>query len=276
MINNVDLTIGLPVYNEEDKINEVLEDIFSQEYKKFKLIISDNASDDKTYEICEKWLKKEKNIELIKQEKKLNINENFYFIYSKVNTKYFMWIAADDKRSKDYIKKNVEFLNNNQNYTASSSENSIEMSNKDIKKVSFSIDGSKSQRYTKFLENCFYSHGIFYSIFRYTDLTGTEKYLNYMAWDWIVNLTILKNGNFKRIKEGSFFSSYGGTSTKKEYIYSNKINKIDKILPFFKFMVVYFNFYLNGEFNFRNFLYSIIIFLKIHLNYIKKYIRNNK
>ena len=54
MNNKVDLTIGLPVYNEEEKINKVLQDIFSQDYKKFKLIISDNASKDKTYEICKK------------------------------------------------------------------------------------------------------------------------------------------------------------------------------------------------------------------------------
>ena len=276
MSNNIDLTIGLPVYNEEDKINEILEYIFSQDYKKFKLIISDNASEDKTYEICEKWLKKEKNIELIKQKNKLNINENFYFIYSKVNTKYFMWVAADDKRSKDYIQKNIDFLNNNRDYIASSSENSIEMGDYNIRKVNFSIEGSKSNRYVKFLENCFYSHGIFYSIFKHIDLSKTEKYLDYMAWDWTVNLTILRNGNFKRIKDGSFFSSHGGISTKKEYLYSSEINKFDKILPFFKFMVFYFNFYIKTEYNFTNFFRSIILFLKIHLNYIKKYIHNNK
>ena len=69
MNNKVDLTIGLPVYNEEEKINKVLQDIFSQDYKKFRLIISDNASKDKTYEICKKWLKKKKNIKLIRQKK---------------------------------------------------------------------------------------------------------------------------------------------------------------------------------------------------------------
>ena len=46
----------------QKKINKVLQDIFSQDYKKFKLIISDNASKDKNYEICKKWLKKKKNI----------------------------------------------------------------------------------------------------------------------------------------------------------------------------------------------------------------------
>jgi len=276
MNNKVDLTIGLPVYNEEEKINKVLQDIFSQDYKKFKLIISDNASKDKTYDICKKWLKKKKNIKLIRQKKKLNINKNFYSIYSKVNTKYFMWVAADDKRSKNYIKKNIEFLNNNLDYAASSSENSIEMNNYNIKKVNFSIEGSKSNRYIKFLENCFYSHGVFYSIFRSVDLTKTKKYLDYMAWDWIVDLTILKNGNFKRIKDGSFFSSYGGTSTKKEYLYNNKTNKFEKMFPFFKFMTVYFNFYLKSEYTFKNLLYSITIFFKIHINYIRRYIRYKK
>ena len=93
---------------------------------------------------------------MVRQKKKLNINENFYFIYSKVKTKYFMWIAADDNRSQDYISKNIEFLNNNLDYIASSSKNIVELKDNKKTEVTFDMNGTMSERYLKFLQNCFF------------------------------------------------------------------------------------------------------------------------
>ena len=273
MSKETELTIGLPLFNEEKKINFVLEKIFSQKYQNFNLIISDNASTDNTFQICNEWAKKNKNIELIKQKQKLNINENFYFIYTKVKTKYFMWIAADDERSEDFIIKNIEFLDNNLNYIASSSINYVEMKDKKKTKVDFDIIGCTDQRYIKFLKNCFFSHGIFYSIFRTINLENTKQYLDYMAWDWIVNLTILKNGSFNRLKEGHFNSVYGGTSTKKEYIYNKKKNEIFKFFPFLKFMIIFYQFYFRCNFKFKDFFKSLNIFYRIHKKYFINYIK---
>ena len=272
MNQEIELTIGLPIFNEEKKIGKVLEDLFSQNYRNFYLIISDNASEDNSYQICNEWAKKNKNIELVRQKKKLNINENFYFIYSKVKTKYFMWIAADDNRSQDYISKNIEFLNNNLDYIASSSKNIVELKDNKKTEVTFDINGTMSERYLKFLQNCFFSHGIFYSIFRTINLEETKKYLNYIAWDWIVNLTIIKNGKFKRISEGYFISAHGGTSTKKDYIYNQNSKLLFKLFPFHRFMIKFFKFYLKSNYSIKGIYFSIIIFFKIHKKYLKIYL----
>ena len=69
MNQEIELTIGLPIFNEEKKVGKVLEDLFSQNYKNFYLIISDNASEDNSYQICNEWAKKNKNIRLVRQKK---------------------------------------------------------------------------------------------------------------------------------------------------------------------------------------------------------------
>ena len=97
----------------------------------------------------------------------------------------------------------------------------------------------------------------------------TEKYLNYIAWDWIVDLTLIKNGKFKRIKEGYFISAYGGTSTKKEYIYNQNSKLSFKLFPFYKFMIKFFKIYLKSNFSIKGIYFSIIIFFKIHKKYLK-------
>jgi glycosyltransferase involved in cell wall biosynthesis len=46
------VTIGLPVYNGENYISQAIDSILAQTYENFELIISDNASTDKTESIC--------------------------------------------------------------------------------------------------------------------------------------------------------------------------------------------------------------------------------
>ncbi len=53
--NNPRVSIGLPVYNGEKYLEEALDSILAQTYKDFEIIISDNASNDKTQDICLKY-----------------------------------------------------------------------------------------------------------------------------------------------------------------------------------------------------------------------------
>ena len=49
------LTIGLPICNGESLLPEAVEALLGQSYKDFELIISDNASTDRTAEICRSY-----------------------------------------------------------------------------------------------------------------------------------------------------------------------------------------------------------------------------
>lgn len=120
-----EITIGLPVYNEKKNIENVLKNIFEQNFKKFILIISDNHSDDGTYEICKKWAKKNKQIKLFRQKKHVIRGINFLSVYKRCKTSYFVWFAADDKRSKNFLSENFKFLEKNPNFISSCSESII-------------------------------------------------------------------------------------------------------------------------------------------------------
>jgi glycosyltransferase involved in cell wall biosynthesis len=49
------VSIGLPVYNCEGQLRQTLELPLAQDCEEFELIISDNASEDSTQEICLKY-----------------------------------------------------------------------------------------------------------------------------------------------------------------------------------------------------------------------------
>ena len=54
------LSVGLPVFNEENFLEETLVSILNQSFSEFELIISDNNSTDSTQKFIENWVQKVK------------------------------------------------------------------------------------------------------------------------------------------------------------------------------------------------------------------------
>ena len=61
------VTIGLPVYNGENYLAELLDALLGQSYEDFELVISDNASTDATAEICRHYEKRDSRIRFFRQ-----------------------------------------------------------------------------------------------------------------------------------------------------------------------------------------------------------------
>ena len=51
----INISIGLAIYNEQRNIEKCINSILGQTHTDFELIISDDCSNDKTYEICKKY-----------------------------------------------------------------------------------------------------------------------------------------------------------------------------------------------------------------------------
>lgn len=104
-MKNPEITIGLPVRNGEEFLKQSLNSILSQTFQNFELIISDNASTDKTREICKKYLKKDRRIVYNRQRKNLGSAKNFIFVLNMARSKYFIWASDDDFWAKNFLSK---------------------------------------------------------------------------------------------------------------------------------------------------------------------------
>lgn len=98
-----DLTIGMPVYNGESFIKKALNSLLEQDYINWTLIISDNCSTDNTVEIVQDFIRQDARIQLLKQPNNVGARENFITLAKCAATPYFMWAAADDEWSKNYV-----------------------------------------------------------------------------------------------------------------------------------------------------------------------------
>src|SRR6266850_54307 len=54
------VSLGIPVYNGEDSVRDALDALLAQTYDNLELIISDNASTDRTSEICQEYATKDR------------------------------------------------------------------------------------------------------------------------------------------------------------------------------------------------------------------------
>ena len=116
---DIKVSIGLPVYNNEKTIARTLESLINQSYKNFELIISDDASIDKTFDICKTYQKRDARIKCFRQERNLGFWKNWFFVLEKAEGKYFMWAEGDDVWLENFIEKNFQFLENNPKFVGS-------------------------------------------------------------------------------------------------------------------------------------------------------------
>lgn len=104
------VSIGLPVYNGEKYLEQAIESILAQTFTDFELILSDNASTDRTAEICQRYASRDSRIRYHRNEKNIGgaNNENLTFTLSRAP--YFRLAADDDFLEPEWVAKAVEVL----------------------------------------------------------------------------------------------------------------------------------------------------------------------
>jgi glycosyltransferase involved in cell wall biosynthesis len=99
------VSIGMPVYNGERFINEALDSIIAQSFEDFELIISDNASTDRTEEICRTYLARDKRIRYVRNETNIGVYRNCNHVFQLCSGEYFKLACADDVCCRDLIER---------------------------------------------------------------------------------------------------------------------------------------------------------------------------
>jgi glycosyltransferase involved in cell wall biosynthesis len=90
------VSIGLPVYNGERFLAQALDSLLGQTLADLELIISDNASTDRTAEICKDYAARDARIRYIRQESNRGAMWNFNFVARQARGQYFKWASAND------------------------------------------------------------------------------------------------------------------------------------------------------------------------------------
>ncbi len=90
------VSIGMPVYNGDRYLEEALTSILEQTVEDFELIICDNASTDRTEEICRRFARSDGRIRYSRSPENIGAARNFNRAVMLARGEYFKWAAHDD------------------------------------------------------------------------------------------------------------------------------------------------------------------------------------
>ena len=90
------VSIGLPVYNGDRYLRETIEGLLNQTFSDFELVICDNASTDRTQDICNEYCLLDKRVRYYRNNENIGAGKNFNKAFSLSQGKYFKWAACDD------------------------------------------------------------------------------------------------------------------------------------------------------------------------------------
>ncbi|HYL35385.1 MAG TPA: glycosyltransferase family 2 protein [Bryobacteraceae bacterium] len=98
------LSIALAVYNGERFVARALDSLLAQSFRNFELIISDDASTDRSGEICQSYASRDARIRYIRQPSNLGMYRNFDFLVHESRGPFYMWAAQDDEWDRDWCR----------------------------------------------------------------------------------------------------------------------------------------------------------------------------
>lgn len=102
------VSIIVPVYKAEKKIERCLLSLISQTYKNIEIILVNDGTPDRAFEICKEYAKKDSRIILIDKEKNTGRSDTRNLGIEQASGKYIAFVDSDDFVAENYIERLLE------------------------------------------------------------------------------------------------------------------------------------------------------------------------
>lgn len=192
------VTIGIPLYNEEKYIADAIRSAAPQ---CSKLIISDNCSSDNSESICRQLSNEFPNISYVRQTANLGAVGNFKYLLDTVDidTNYFMWLGAHDALPEGYVNKLLMTLDADKDAVlAYGNALHIDTNNRPIRLYEYDFSKELASDDPKerllaiisHLDDCSMIHGIFVT----KALKQSWRDINYLGGDHVLLAQIALSG----------------------------------------------------------------------------------
>jgi hypothetical protein len=104
------VSIGLPVFNGAAYLEDAIRSVLAQTLDDLELVISHNASTDRTAEICRDWAATDRRVRYLRNLQNLGAAPNYNRTFAESRGRYFKWLAHDDRLRPGYLAATVAVL----------------------------------------------------------------------------------------------------------------------------------------------------------------------
>lgn len=104
------VSIGMPVYDSERSLPAAIESVLGQSWTDLELVISDNASTDRSLEICRAYAARDPRVRVLRNPVNLGANPNYRRVAAEARGEFFKWASANDLIAPNFIEACVAAL----------------------------------------------------------------------------------------------------------------------------------------------------------------------
>jgi len=202
------VSIGVPVYNGERYVAETLDSLLAQSFGDFELIICDNASADRTQEICHLYAARDSRIRYVRNPNNLGLAANYRLAFELSSGEYFRWNPSDDLCAPQLLTRCVEVLDRNPSVVlAYPKTNLIDEHGKLIAHYEdrLHLDSDRpSQRFVQLDQNLRLCNAL-YGLIRAETLRRTALLGSFIGGDITLLAELILYGKFQEVSEFLFF-----------------------------------------------------------------------
>lgn len=236
------ISVGMPVYNAQRYLRRSIGAVLAQTFGDFELIVSDNGSTDDSAAICEEFARRDPRVRLIRQPRNLGAAGNFLAVFDAARAPFFVWAAADDMRSPDFLEVNLDVLRRRPDVVASISPTRFDFAiapGVDMGDAALD-DPEPGKRAIAAFTPWFapwHANARYYSLFRREALACSRvlRGEDYLASDWAVMLEVLARGKFARAEAGELVLGSSGDSSRNLLRFYRR-SSLDHVLPLWRLL----------------------------------------
>jgi glycosyltransferase involved in cell wall biosynthesis len=203
------LSIGMPVYNAERFVEQGIRSMLSQTFTEFELILSDNASTDRTPEICKDFASQDKRIRFYQVDVNKGAGWNHNRVLELAHGQYFKWQSNDDLCDPTMVEKCIDALERDSSAVLAHPQTTIIDSNGNlIENYGLDLRTDSDDPVVRLRDLVMSYHWCYqiYGVIRKTILDKTGPMGNFVNGDGVLLANFALYGPYVKLPEHLFFS----------------------------------------------------------------------
>ena len=100
------VTVGIPTYNRAASLRETIASVLTQSYPDFRVVVSDNASEDETPDVVASFA--DPRIDYVRSDRNIGMIANFNRVIHLADTEFLVLLPDDDLLYPDYLRSVIE------------------------------------------------------------------------------------------------------------------------------------------------------------------------
>jgi len=212
------VSVGIATYNRALLLRQSLQSVLDQDYANLEIIVSDNASGDDTWTICEEAAARDGRVRVYRQVTNTGPTANLEFVKNQAVGKYFMWLADDDFVCRAYVRSCVQKLESDPDL-ALVYGTARNIHSDGLESVSPSFVLSQRHAFARVLEyfRRVGDNAMFYGVYRRQILVGC-RLPNILGGDWVWIGEVALQGRAIAEPKATIYRRMSGTSISYESI----------------------------------------------------------